>query len=434
MNQNAPLRPIRRLVGESVATLRSMLAAETDSDRPTNSRNLRFESLEQRRVLSGDGLGGDASSDSGFVAPEDDSSVYGLPQDDAISYVKLVVNGTEFHELTPGNSLLEVTRGDSVEVVEIGIETTDETGVFAAEGYVNKIGDLTSASLIDYNDGRFSDPSRDFAATGGNGAILGLNNSWEVQDGWDRMTINLMHYDVDSTEVAGRFFVSLQVGVPDFEFDVEHLETVLGQEIHVGDEVSIPARWINNLDGNFHNYAEVDIYHASDTETIVWAGALVGNANADHSIEGEFLNTRDDDPFSEKWTPEISGEYVLKYYLDPEHVASEASEENNQYEIRLNVKEPASAPEAVDDSFEVRERLDNLNVMENDIPTHGSELLFADDFETESLAWTTNPYGTDTATSGLWEATDPVGTAWNGVQLQLDDAASGQQALGDRRK
>ncbi len=227
MTSNDTLQPIRRIVGESVVSLKSVPFPGTHADRPPRVRHQRFENLERRGELSGNGLGGDPSSNSGCIAPGDDGFVFGIPQTDSISNVKLVVNGTEDHELTSNNNLLEVVRGDMVEVVEIGIRTTNETGVFAAEGYPNKIGDRTSASLIDYNDGRFSDPSRDFAANGGNGVIRGLNNSWEVQKGWDRITINLMHYDIESTEVADQFIVDMQVNSPDFEFDTEHPNSVL---------------------------------------------------------------------------------------------------------------------------------------------------------------------------------------------------------------
>lgn len=429
MTQQNPLLPIRRVLGESVTNFKDMLVSgRTKTDRPDSARALRFENLEERRVLSANGLGGDGSSDSGFVAPDDGGSDSGMPQEDAISYVKLLVNGRETHYVTPENNRIELTRGDALEVIEIGVDTTDQSGVFAAEGYLSKIGDLTSASLIDYNDGRFSDPTRDFAANGGDGVIRGLNNQWDVQDGWDRMTINLMHYDVESTEVAGRFFIHMQVGKPDFEYDTEHLETILDQEIQTGDAVTIPARWFNNLQGNFHNYAEVDIYHASDTDKIVWAGALAGNASAENVVEGEFLNDREDDEFTRNWTPELSGEYILKYYLDPEHVASEANEDNNKYEIRVNVA-AKPAPIAIDDTFDVSDRHSTFDVMENDIPTHDGETHYEDGFESESLSWTVNPNGTDTATTGIWEATDPVGTSWNGVQLQLEDAANGTQAL-----
>ena len=95
-------------------------------------------------------------------------------------------------------------------------------------------------------------------------------------------------------------------------------DQIQSQEISVGDEVSIPAGWMNILEGRFHNYAEVDIYHASNMNEIVWAGAAVGNVDAENSVTGEFLNTRSEDPFTERWSPKMEGKYVLKYYLDPE--------------------------------------------------------------------------------------------------------------------
>lgn len=392
---------------------------------PSNERSLRFENLEERRVLSANGLdtgnSHDFGNDSGYYTSDDDSG-FGYQQDDAISYLKVLVNGEE-RELSGTTNVLDLVAGDTVEVVEIGVHSDASEGVFAAEGYVNKIGDLTSASLIDYNDGRFSDRDGNFAANGGDGAIDGLNNSWTAEAGWDRLTVNLMHYTEAATEVAGRFFVNMQVGLPDFEMDTAVLDKVVEQEISVGEAVTIPGAWLNNSSGLFHNYAEVDIYHDCDPETIVWAGALVGNAG--DYVEGEFINTRDSDPFTERWIPNVAGEYTLKYYVDPENINSESNEENNQYEIRLTVV--GNGPTAVDD---VVEASNSIDVMENDIPTHEAETLYAENFESnDTLTWTTNPNGTDTATSGLWEATDPTGTAWNGVELQLEDAAEGQQAF-----
>jgi carboxypeptidase T len=53
--------------------------------------------------------------------------------------------------------------------------------------------------------------------------------------------------------------------------------------------------------------------------------------------------------------------------------------------------------------------------------------VFSDDFET-SLGWTTNPNGTDTATSGQWQRADPQGTS-SGVTLQLGTTTSGLNDL-----
>lgn len=221
MNSSDTLNPVRRAVGESVATLMKMVHQKTKLDRPENNRILPYENLEDRRELSGNGIETDPTPDSANVTSEfDHGGGYGFLKD-TISHLKVLVNG-EVRILTTANNTLELVAGDNVEVKEIGYESTATTGVFAAEGYVSKIGDLSSASLIDYNDGRFSGGERDAAANGGNGTIEGLANNWVVESGWDRLTINLMHYDVESTEIGARFFANMQVGQPDFEFDTDH--------------------------------------------------------------------------------------------------------------------------------------------------------------------------------------------------------------------
>ena len=53
--------------------------------------------------------------------------------------------------------------------------------------------------------------------------------------------------------------------------------------------------------------------------------------------------------------------------------------------------------------------------------------VFADDFET-SLGWTSNPFGTDTATSGLWERGNPETTTSSGTK-QLGTTVSGVNDL-----
>ena len=53
--------------------------------------------------------------------------------------------------------------------------------------------------------------------------------------------------------------------------------------------------------------------------------------------------------------------------------------------------------------------------------------VFSDNFET-STGWTTNPSGTDTATTGAWARGNPEGTS-SGITLQLDTTASGSNDL-----
>lgn len=54
--------------------------------------------------------------------------------------------------------------------------------------------------------------------------------------------------------------------------------------------------------------------------------------------------------------------------------------------------------------------------------------LFEDTFET-NLGWTTNPNGTDTATTGVWERGDPEATSWSGTSLQQGTTVSGTNDL-----
>ena len=63
------------------------------------------------------------------------------------------------------------------------------------------------------------------------------------------------------------------------------------------------------------------------------------------------------------------------------------------------------------------------------LPTHTPTpgVIFSDDFETDR-GWVRNPFGSDTAATGLWERADPADTLWGG-QLQLGTTISGAQDL-----
>jgi lysyl endopeptidase len=58
----------------------------------------------------------------------------------------------------------------------------------------------------------------------------------------------------------------------------------------------------------------------------------------------------------------------------------------------------------------------------------GGGTVFSDGFET-NLGWTRNAGGTDTATAGLWARGDPQGTITNSSVMQLENAATGANAL-----
>jgi hypothetical protein len=60
--------------------------------------------------------------------------------------------------------------------------------------------------------------------------------------------------------------------------------------------------------------------------------------------------------------------------------------------------------------------------------TGGGTTVYSDTFET-AAGWTTNPSGTDTATTGQWVRGDPAGTSSGGVTLQLGNTVSGTNDL-----
>ncbi len=319
---------------------------------------LNFESLEQRRLLTTTGFDSlaDVVSDPPVVAA---TSL----QAQGISSLIVDRNG-ELVEVDLGVGILQLVAGDEIRVAEIGFVSPETSGVFAIEGYINKLQNASSASVIDYADGRFSARDANADATGGDGTIAGMSDSWVVETAWDRLTINLMHYTETGVSVADLLVVKLQVGQPDFEFDTGSLDRISDQLIRVGDEVEISGTWQNTLDGVFHNYAEVDVYHSSDMNTIVWAGSTSGAVGADNTVSGVFTNRVADDAFAELWTPEQSGKYVLKYYVDPEGVVAEANESNNEYQVSVMV-EARPAPQALDDHFATD--LNRMDVLANDV-------------------------------------------------------------------
>jgi hypothetical protein len=75
----------------------------------------------------------------------------------------------------------------------------------------------------------------------------------------------------------------------------------------------------------------------------------------------------------------------------------------------------------------VEAAVDDVRIAEETAPPPPGGTVFFDDFET-NLGWATNPNGTDTATTGLWERGDPEATNSSGVK-QLGTTVSGVNDL-----
>ena len=360
--------------------------ASNHSHRSSPSRQFQFENLEERCVLSANGLelvpevptADTVLSTTENVVPTAGNAITDQVQTD-ITSVTIRING-ELQTFDPANGQLELAVGDQFEVTAITFDSNATAGVFAVEGYVNKLDNDSSASLIDYNDGRFSQIEDNFVANGGNGVVHGLSGTWTAEIGWDRLTLSLLHYQEANTTIAARAIINVQVGQADFAFDPESIKQIQERTGTVGEQFDLFGAWQNLGAGKFHNYAEVDIYHSSNRDEIVWAGVIVGNASAENPVEGQFVNTRPNDEFPEFFTPEKSGSYILRFYLDPEGVVAESNEANNQIDIEVFVEESNSTPTAVNDSVaaNANETLERIDVLVNDLDSDQDDLEIAD--------------------------------------------------------
>ncbi len=70
----------------------------------------------------------------------------------------------------------------------------------------------------------------------------------------------------------------------------------------------------------------------------MWVGVLVGTVEAGETLEGEYTNPNESDPFDTRWTPSARGDYVLRFTVDPEHANAETDESNNVVEVYLSVR------------------------------------------------------------------------------------------------
>lgn len=76
----------------------------------------------------------------------------------------------------------------------------------------------------------------------------------------------------------------------------------------------------------------------------VWVGVLVGTPRPGETLRGEYVNLNEQNAFDTRWTPSVEGEYILKFYVDPENVDEETDETNNVAEVRVTVKSAKRGP------------------------------------------------------------------------------------------
>ncbi len=301
-----------------------------------------FENLEDRQMMTATGFENIVESEPitfAEVAPEVQGSAA------TIDGVNIRING-QGEYISAVRPEIKLNAGDYLEVVSIDLNVSDsfenQSGVFALEGHISKIVSQTGPSSIDYSDGRFSTPDSALPVAFGDLSMSGVDGGWNVQNGWDRVTLNLVQYYGNESSGESTFHIKMQVGTPEFNF-VDDFDNFADQPLAVGDEVNIVESWFNSGDGRFHNYAEVDVFFEAESIPS-WVGVLVGNADQDGGVTGEFLfPTQNGDLFTERWTPDKAGIYRIEFTVDPENLWNESNELNNRIRLEVTVSKSASA-------------------------------------------------------------------------------------------
>ena len=295
------------------------------------TRPLRMEDLERRIVLASD-----VGVESAAVESVPTESVETVDTF-VLDAIVVRVNGDE--QLLRNNDLLQLNRGDVLQVVRIDYATQRSLdGVLAAEGYVHKLApNGQGAGEFDYSDGRFG-AGESIAL--GTGIHAGLEGSWVVDEGWDRLAVTAVRYGGNESQVEGVIHVRLQVGEPDFRIDESFVEAVRSTLFEVGTPVDFSGLWENSGAGRFHNYMEIDVVDVTDDEVYEWVGVLVGNASQESPVAGSVDNQNADDPFAAVWTPSTTGDYLIILAVDPEELWDESDETNNFLRLSVQVSEP----------------------------------------------------------------------------------------------
>lgn len=319
------------------------------NDRKTHrdcNRKLRCEPLEKREMLSVNTasapelpLQSEPDLATAVVAAQVENSLDARAQELAISAIHFRIDGRDV-TLTSLDQLLEMKVGSSLQVVGIEYRLNGENtveGKIAFEGYLNKL--RGSRVRTDYNDGRFGGHEQEGQLDFGSAKHSGLSDAWKMEAGTESLTLVMVRYGSDKVAVEDRITVRTQVGTPDFVMTPRWKVSGSSKGIVAQRSVKIFGEWGNLGEGTYRNYAEVDIYHESDPDKIVWSGALADTVEGGETDKGQFVNKVQRDGFSRNWIPELGGTYTLKFYADPENTWNESDESNNVLTAKVEVND-----------------------------------------------------------------------------------------------
>jgi len=258
--------------------------------------------------------------------------------------------------------MVEANAGDPVEITKVEYEVTAHycLGYAGFEAYFRKLdSDAACPGLPQYSDGRFNPRYPEVPLCPGKGVCPGLHYHpdydypappWEVQEGWTELVVDLIVYANDTSQPYDRFNVIFQVGQPDF---VVEDAAVSPARPPVDEEVEITGTWRNAGGGRYCAYTEVDVFSLAKPQapvcppepTLVWVGALAGQAGPGEAVHDEYTNDRSTDPFrDDRWMPADKGTYLLVFYAEADRAWRESDEKNNSLVVGLEVGTPDVPP------------------------------------------------------------------------------------------
>ena len=162
------------------------------------------------------------------------------------------------------------------------------TRKIAFEGYLNKL--RGSRVRTDYGNGRFGGHVQQGELAFGASSHPGLDGKWVMEAGTESFTLVMVRYGQDEVAVEDRLTIQTQVGTPDFVISPEIKIKGSRKGVFAGRNVKIYGTWGNEGEGRYRSHAEVNIYHESDPDKIVWVGTLADVVGAEESDSGQFVN------------------------------------------------------------------------------------------------------------------------------------------------
>ena len=313
-------------------------------------RQLRCEQLEARQMMSASGgeLPSPEDADVGTAAiaqtaigVAEQTALAAREQALAISAVRLRI-GNSTVTVTSLEDPVLVNVGDSLQVVGVDYRLHGEesvSGKIAFEGYLNKIkgNKIKTGNVITGRSVQSGELPH------GTSSHPGLKASWEMKAGTESITLVMVRYANNEAIVEDRIKIRTQVGTPDFVIDPDIRVRAGNDGPVVGRKVKIVGGWGNVGDGKYKNYAEVDIYHESDPTQLVWVGSNSGVVAGGDFDFGEFTQRHREKGFSKRWIPQLGGQYVLRFYVDPEDRWDEVDENNNVKTVIVDVRDTRAA-------------------------------------------------------------------------------------------